>query len=64
MYRRQNFYKVILQDPLHNSKPISAFGSFEHQNQRQLVRAPVRNKSMLSVFFVKQKTPKLKPRPV
>ncbi|XP_062090568.1 protein ABIL1 isoform X2 [Humulus lupulus] len=46
-------------DALEGSKPLTAFRSFDNQN-RQIVRAPVRSKSVLSAFFVKQKTSKLK----
>ncbi|KAG6748170.1 hypothetical protein POTOM_048071 [Populus tomentosa] len=41
------------------SKPLTAFRSFDNP-RREIVRAPVRSKSMLSAFFVKQKTLKSK----
>ncbi|XP_021887809.1 protein ABIL1 [Carica papaya] len=44
---------------LEGSKPLTAFGSFDNPRHETL-RAPARSKSMLSVFFVKQKTPKLR----
>ncbi|XP_022770513.1 protein ABIL1-like [Durio zibethinus] len=44
---------------LEGSKPLTAFGSFDNP-RREIIRAPVRNKSMLSAFFVKQKATKLK----
>ncbi|KAJ6338392.1 hypothetical protein OIU76_007957 [Salix suchowensis] len=44
---------------LDSSKPLTAFRSFDNPRP-EIVRAPVRSKSMLSAFFVKQKTPKLK----
>lgn len=40
-------------------KPMTPFRSFDSR-QQQIVRAPGRSKSMLSAFFVKQKTPKVK----
>ncbi|GLT59004.1 hypothetical protein SLA2020_318530 [Shorea laevis] len=46
-------------DTMESSKVLTAHRSFENQN-RQIVRVPVRSKSVLSAFFVKQKTPKLK----
>ena len=51
---------LLLQDGVEGSKPLTAFRSFDNQNRRELVRVPVRSKSVLSAFFVKQKTPKLK----
>ncbi|KAL5572026.1 hypothetical protein UlMin_021623 [Ulmus minor] len=48
-------------DGIDGSKPMTAFRSFDNRNQnRQIVRVPVRSRSMLSAFFVKQKTPKVK----
>lgn len=46
-------------DTMESSRVLTAHRSFENQN-RQIVRVPVRSKSVLSAFFVKQKTPKLK----
>lgn len=53
---------VIVQESLEGSKPLTAFRSFDYPNlnRREMIRAPVRSKSMLSAFFVKQKTPKMK----
>ncbi|KAJ8748541.1 hypothetical protein K2173_003442 [Erythroxylum novogranatense] len=48
---------------LDSSKPMTAFRSFDNP-RREIVRAPVRSKSMISAFFVKQKTSKLKAAPV
>lgn len=56
--------KILLQDPLHSSKATTTFASFEKPRQRQIKSAPVGSKSKLSVFFVKQKELKLKPRAV
>ncbi|KAF5946263.1 hypothetical protein HYC85_016491 [Camellia sinensis] len=42
------------------SKPLTAFKSFENPNRLQIIRAPVRSKSLLSSFFAKQKKTKLK----
>ncbi|KAJ6729546.1 hypothetical protein OIU85_020453 [Salix viminalis] len=44
---------------LDSSKPLTAFRSFDNP-RHEIVRAPVRSKSMLSAFFVKQKTPRMK----
>ncbi|OMO64380.1 putative Protein ABIL1 [Corchorus capsularis] len=44
---------------LEGSKPMTAFRSFENP-KLDIIRAPVRSKSVLSAFFVKQKAPKLK----
>ncbi|XWS46167.1 hypothetical protein CRYUN_Cryun14cG0040600 [Craigia yunnanensis] len=44
---------------LEGSKPMTAFRSFDNP-RRDIIRAPVRSKSMLSAFFVKQKASKLK----
>ncbi|KAJ4824464.1 Protein abil1 [Turnera subulata] len=41
------------------AKALTAFRSFDNP-RREIVRAPARSKSMLSAFFVKQKTQKLK----
>ncbi|KAK3024492.1 hypothetical protein RJ639_043809 [Escallonia herrerae] len=43
-------------DPLDGSKPLTAFRSFDNPTRREVVRTPIRSKSMLSAFFVKQKT--------
>ncbi|XVF73100.1 hypothetical protein PTKIN_Ptkin12aG0174200 [Pterospermum kingtungense] len=44
---------------LEGSKPLTAFRSFDN-TKREIIRAPVRSKSMLSAFFVKSKAAKLK----
>ncbi|OMP08536.1 putative Protein ABIL1 [Corchorus olitorius] len=44
---------------MEGSKPMTAFRSFENP-KLDIIRAPVRSKSVLSAFFVKQKAPKLK----
>ncbi|KAE8679543.1 Protein ABIL1 [Hibiscus syriacus] len=49
----------IIQRELEGSKPLTTFRSFDNPN-RQIIRAPVRSKSMLAAFFVKQKAMKLK----
>ncbi|KAI5669831.1 hypothetical protein M9H77_19684 [Catharanthus roseus] len=41
------------------SKPMSPFRSFDNQSRREIVKAPARSKSVLSAFFVKEKTSKL-----
>ncbi|KAF1863405.1 hypothetical protein Lal_00031292 [Lupinus albus] len=45
---------------LEGSKPLTAFRSFDDHNRRETVQVPARSKSLLSAFFAKQKTPKLK----
>ncbi|KAL3615681.1 hypothetical protein CASFOL_041342 [Castilleja foliolosa] len=46
---------------LEGSKSLSPYRSFANNTpQREIVRPPVRSKSMLSAFFVKQKTSKLR----
>ncbi|PNY13759.1 ABIL1-like protein [Trifolium pratense] len=45
-------------DALDGSKPLTGFRSLDNGNRR--AQTPTRSKSMLSAFFVKQKTPKLK----
>ncbi|XP_061349855.1 protein ABIL1 [Gastrolobium bilobum] len=47
-------------DALEGSKPLTAFKSLDNPNRRENVQIPTRSKSVLSAFFVKQKTPKLK----
>ncbi|KAF5953104.1 hypothetical protein HYC85_011048 [Camellia sinensis] len=51
---------ITRRDSIEGSKQLAPFRSFDNQNQREIVRAPVRSKSVLSSFFVKQKTAKLK----
>lgn len=45
---------------MESSQALTRYRSFENQNRRDIARVPVRSKSILSAFFVKQKTPKLK----
>ncbi|CAK7348794.1 unnamed protein product [Dovyalis caffra] len=52
-------FGVPRRELLDGSKPLTAFRSFDNP-RREIVRAPVRSKSMLSAFFVKQKAQKLK----
>ncbi|KAF7138600.1 hypothetical protein RHSIM_Rhsim07G0009100 [Rhododendron simsii] len=42
------------------SKTLAASRSFDNPSRQEIIRAPVRSKSLISAFFVKQKTPKLK----
>ncbi|KAL6534775.1 hypothetical protein OROGR_013450 [Orobanche gracilis] len=42
------------------SKPLTPYRSFTNTPQREIFGPPVRSKSMLSGFFAKQKTPKVK----
>ena len=51
---------IHLQDAFEGSKPLTPFRSFDNLTQREIVRPPVRSRSVLSAFFVKQKTPKLR----
>ncbi|KAB5527155.1 hypothetical protein DKX38_021002 [Salix brachista] len=59
MYHDELSVLNLLFELLDGSKPLTAFRSFDNP-RREIVRAPVRSKSMLSAFFVKQKTSKLK----
>uniref|UniRef100_A0A7N2LHN5 Protein ABIL1 n=1 Tax=Quercus lobata TaxID=97700 RepID=A0A7N2LHN5_QUELO len=52
--------QLTLSDATDSSKALTSYRSFENRNRREIVRVPVRSKSVLSAFFVKQKTPKLK----
>ncbi|XP_040989182.1 protein ABIL1-like [Juglans microcarpa x Juglans regia] len=47
-------------DGMKSSQALTRYRSFENQNRRDIACVPVRSKSILSSFFVKQKTPKLK----
>ncbi|KAG2725416.1 hypothetical protein I3843_01G065200 [Carya illinoinensis] len=47
-------------DGLESSQALTRYRSFENQNRLDIACVPVRSKSILSAFFVKQKTPKLK----
>ncbi|KAL3814796.1 hypothetical protein ACJIZ3_016064 [Penstemon smallii] len=51
---------VTRREPLESSKPLTQYRSFDNPTQMAIIRPPVRSKSMLSAFFAKQKTPKLK----
>lgn len=51
---------TYLQDAFEGPKPLTTFRSFENPNRRESVQVPTRSKSVLSAFFAKQKTPKLK----
>ncbi|KAF3456538.1 hypothetical protein FNV43_RR01191 [Rhamnella rubrinervis] len=55
---------LLLHDLVERSKPLTAFRSFDNQNRREIVHVPVRSRSMLSAFFVKQKTRKMRAGPV
>ncbi|KAL8554218.1 hypothetical protein ACS0TY_002428 [Phlomoides rotata] len=49
---------VQTRDALEGSKPMTPYRSFD--TQREIIRPPVRSRSVLSAFFPKPKTPKLK----
>ncbi|KAJ8900465.1 hypothetical protein K2173_025242 [Erythroxylum novogranatense] len=49
-------FGVLRREPLDSSKPFRSFDN----SRREIVRAPVQSKSILSAFFVKQKSSKLK----
>ncbi|KAK6140813.1 hypothetical protein DH2020_025443 [Rehmannia glutinosa] len=51
---------VTRRDPLEGSIPVIAYRSFDTPSQKEIVRTPIRSKSMLSAFFVKQKAKKLR----
>ncbi|CAO2835547.1 unnamed protein product [Amaranthus hypochondriacus] len=54
-------YGAKPKDSTTDSKVMTPFRSFDNSRHAQaIVKAPVRHKSMLSAFFVKQKTPKLR----
>lgn len=50
---------VMQKDATMSSKPMTPFRSFDNP-RREIIRAPVRSKSMMSAFFAKQKAPRLK----
>ncbi|XP_060218507.1 protein ABIL1 isoform X3 [Lycium barbarum] len=50
---------VTRQGTLEGSKPLTPYRSFDNP-RREIIRAPNRSRSMLSAFFVKHKTSKLK----
>lgn len=60
---KRAYSSFLLQEPLESSKPLTAFRSFDSP-RREVVHAPTRSKSVLSAFFVKQKTPKRRAGPV
>ncbi|MFS7911483.1 hypothetical protein Hanom_Chr02g00118671 [Helianthus anomalus] len=47
------------QDNVEGPRTVMSFWSFDNPRQ-EVVQAPIRSKSVLSSFFVKQKTPKLR----
>ncbi|KAG6437636.1 hypothetical protein SASPL_102557 [Salvia splendens] len=51
---------AVQRDLLEGSKPLTPYRSFDNPTQREIVRPPVRSRSVLSAFFVKHKTPKLR----
>ncbi|XP_041001919.1 protein ABIL1 isoform X1 [Juglans microcarpa x Juglans regia] len=51
---------TTVRDAMESSKALTTYRSFENQNRRAIVHVPVRSKSVLSSFFVKQKTSKMK----
>ncbi|KNA12423.1 hypothetical protein SOVF_126140 [Spinacia oleracea] len=53
-------YGVMPKDSVTVSKAVAPFRSFDNSRQAIVKAPPVRHKSMLSAFFVKQKTPKLR----
>ncbi|VVB13863.1 unnamed protein product [Arabis nemorensis] len=52
-------YGVVHKD-LEVPKLLTVHKSLDNNPRREIIQAPVRTKSVLSAFFVKQKTPKLK----
>ncbi|MED6111291.1 hypothetical protein PIB30_051145 [Stylosanthes scabra] len=50
---------VMGRDAFEGSKQVTGFRSFDNRNQPETPQVPSRSKSVLSAFFVKQKTPKL-----
>ncbi|KAK4748429.1 hypothetical protein SAY87_015015 [Trapa incisa] len=51
-------------DSVDGSRQLAAFRSFDSLNRRAIVPAPARSRSLLSAFFAKPKTPKLRAAPV
>lgn len=41
-------------------RTVMSFRSFDNPRHDEIPRAPIRSKSVLSSFFVRQKTPKLR----
>ncbi|KAH7577999.1 hypothetical protein JRO89_XS01G0325500 [Xanthoceras sorbifolium] len=52
-------FGVARRDAIEGNKGLTAFRSFDNP-RHEIIRSPVRSKSVLSAFFVKQKTSKLK----
>ncbi|KAI3681822.1 hypothetical protein L6452_36627 [Arctium lappa] len=50
---------ITRQDSAEGSKPMMPFRSLDN-SRREITHVPLRSKSVLSAFFVKQKTPKLR----
>ncbi|KAK4769379.1 hypothetical protein SAY86_027529 [Trapa natans] len=48
-------------DSVDGTRQLPAFRSFDNLNRRAIVQAPARSRSMLSAFFAKPKTTKLRP---
>lgn len=63
LWKKRAYCSFLLQELLESSKPLTAFRSFDSP-RREVVHAPTRSKSVLSAFFVKQKTPKRRAGPV
>ncbi|GAB4844542.1 Protein abil1 [Ancistrocladus abbreviatus] len=53
-------FGITHRDPSTGSRPMTTFRSFDNTNRQAITHAPVRNRSVLSAFFVKQRTPKLR----
>lgn len=51
---------IFLQDASEGSKPLTPFRSFGNSSRQSIVKVPTRSKSVISAFFVKQKTLKLR----
>lgn len=50
---------ISRQDSVEDPRAVMSFRSFDN-HKREITRAPIRSKSVLSSFFVRQKTPKLR----
>ncbi|XP_076915110.1 protein ABIL1-like [Bidens hawaiensis] len=51
---------ISQQDSVEGPRTVMSFRSFDHP-KHEIAQPPIRSKSVLSSFFVKQKTPKLRP---
>ncbi|KAL3622183.1 hypothetical protein CASFOL_033594 [Castilleja foliolosa] len=51
---------VTRRDPLEDSKPVISYKSFDNPTEKEIVRPPVRSKSMISSFFARQKATSLR----